>query len=44
MPTVKLVDENTSNPKVRAIFDDIDMYGEEAINTLLKQMEDVRLV
>jgi AhpD family alkylhydroperoxidase len=23
MPTVKLVDENTSNPKVRAIFDDI---------------------
>jgi AhpD family alkylhydroperoxidase len=23
MPTVKLVDENTTNPKVRAIFDDI---------------------
>ena len=23
MPTVKLVDENTANPKVRAIFDDI---------------------
>ena len=23
MPTVKLVDENTTHPKIRAVFDDI---------------------